>query len=217
MHPPWPVDLVLFDLDGTLVDSQLDVTNAINHALTSLGRPIIAPDRLFATVWDGIQKTFEKLLDPMDGSACERAVALYREYYADHLLDHTRTYPRVPEALAALTGKILAVVSNKREIPVLHILEGVGIAEYFEAVIGGDSLPTHKPDPEPILHLLNRFGTPPDRALIVGDSPHDIEAGKRAGIRTCAVTYGFHPLSQLRESGADRLIDDIGELSRLIR
>jgi phosphoglycolate phosphatase len=210
------IDLILFDLDGTLVDSQIDVTNAINHALSSLGLATIAPDRLFATVWDGIQKTFEKLLGPMDDVTCTRAVDLYREYYADHLLDNTRPYPGVPEMLEKLSGKTMAVVSNKREIPVLHILEGAGIAIYFDMVVGGDSLPAHKPDPLPILHVLNRYRMPPDRALIVGDSPHDMAAGRAAGIGTCAVTYGYHPISQLIETGPEWTIHSIEELPNLI-
>ena len=214
--------LLIFDLDGTLTDTAQDIADAINYALKPFGQKKYSVEETKAMVGSGISKLLESLLPAsptQDGairgpSAKEIVINRFLEYYSEHLLDNTKTYPYVKETLSKLGNYKKAVVSNKRETLSKSILEGLGIFEFFDIVFGSDSVPEKKPSPVPILDLMKRFDIPKNETIIIGDSNYDVEAGRAAGIRTVAVTYGFRSREVLKD--ADFIIDSFNELPDII-
>ncbi len=209
------LDAVLFDLDGTLVDSARDLMDAVNAVLAEEGLRAVDLDETRAMIGDGARVLLERALARTGGDPgaapglLPRLLALYEAGASRH----TRPYPGVVETLEALraAGLRLAVVTNKPERAARLVLADMGLDRYFEAVIGGDTLPRRKPDPAPVHEALRRLGVAPDRAAMVGDNHHDVEAGRAAGLRVVAVSYGYahRPPAEL---GADRLIDAFAEL-----
>jgi phosphoglycolate phosphatase len=210
-----PIDLLLFDLDGTLVDTRRDLANAINHARKSYGLPEHELSEVMKYVGDGIHKLIERTFPGVDPETVEEAVGRFRNYYREHLLDFSVFYPGVTEVLAHFRHKKLAVISNKPEEFVRAILQGLETDGFFEMILGGDSLPVLKPDPAPVLHVLEKMQIEPSKAAMVGDSPSDIQAGKAAGVMTCAVTYGFREKSLLEQAEPDYLLNDLVELKNI--
>jgi len=211
--------LLIFDLDGTLTDTAQDIADAINYAFKPFGQKKYSVEETKAMVGSGISKLLESLLPAIppvirEPSAKEIVINRFLEYYSEHLLDNTKTYPYVKETLSKLGNYKKAVVSNKRETLSKSILEGLGIFEFFDIVFGSDSVPEKKPSPVPILDLMKRFGIQKNEAIIIGDSNYDIEAGRAAGIRTVAVTYGFRSREILKD--ADFIIDSFNELPDII-
>lgn len=184
--------LILFDLDGTLVDSIEDITAAANHALAPLGVQPAHAGETRAMVGEGPARLIEKLLVARGLTLdVEPLVRKTVEYYRSHLAVHTVPYPGVTKALASLRAYRKAVVSNKPGALTDGLLRELRIDHHFDAVLGSDALPDRKPSPAPILHLMERFGTSPKETVIVGDSPVDVTAGRAAGIWVVAVTYGY--------------------------
>jgi phosphoglycolate phosphatase len=213
---PHPIQLVIFDLDGTLIDSRLDVTDAINHALVKLGHAALPRETLYRFMGDGIQRSIERILGAQASDLLEQAIQIYRSHYSRHLLDHTVLYPHVEETLAAFGHKKKAVVSNKRQEPSVAILEGLRVSHHFDMILGGDQVQEKKPAPEAILRTLNQLEVAPKQAIMIGDSPEDTQAGRTAGLITCGVTYGFHPKERLLAARPDYLIDSLQQLQGII-
>jgi phosphoglycolate phosphatase len=206
------VDLVAFDLDGTLIDSAHDISFCVNETLRRFGRPTLEEATIHAFVGRGVVPLIARSLDEAvppgerRGPETEEAVALFMDLYGEHCLDRTRLYPGVEEVLDVYAKKSLAVVTNKVERFTLKILEGLGIRDRFEAVLGGDSMKEKKPHPGPILRVLETAGLPARRAVYIGDSGIDIAAGKAAGTWTCGVLYGLRPESEIREAAPDAVV-----------
>jgi phosphoglycolate phosphatase len=199
---------VAFDLDGTLVDSRADLAAAVNRVRTELGLPAIAAGMVARWVGDGARVLVERALGPDRAGDVPHGLALFMEYYGAHLLDATRPYPGVPEALAALAdrGVVLSVLSNKPVAMSRAILDGLGLGARFRAVLGGDSLPARKPDPAGVEHLAAGAGTPRERMLLVGDSPIDLRTAAAAGVAFCGVAWGFAS-EALRAARPARMIE----------
>jgi len=209
------IKLIIFDLDGTLIDSSVDITNAINYAIGPYGgRPLTVKETI-SIVGEGITKLIEKLIE-MNGITADRDVVvdMFLKHYSDHLVDNSPAYPGVKETLQKLDDYKKAVISNKREALSQKILDELDLSQYLDLVVGSDTTPERKPSPVPVLHVLSKFGVRPEEAVIVGDSNFDIEAGKAAGIRTVAVTYGYRPLEMLKD--ADFKIDRMDKLPAVI-
>ncbi|MFN8543289.1 MAG: HAD-IA family hydrolase [Candidatus Binatia bacterium] len=204
---------VAFDLDGTLADTRADLVAAVNHVLEDVGRAPIAPDVLYRYVGDGARALVERALGPAGAGLVTAAIARFMDYYGAHLLDATRLYPGLEEALAELAGRgvALSVLTNKPEAMSRTILEGLGVARHFVAVLGGDSLPTRKPDPAGLELLRQRTGTPRERTLLVGDSRVDVETARAARVSFCGVAWGIVP-DQLREANPERVVASAAEL-----
>lgn len=209
------LQLVIFDLDGTLADSGRDITNALNHAITIYGFKPIAVEDTIKMVGEGITRLVEKIVGNNNAAIKGAALERFIKYYSEHLTDFTRPYPGVVTTLEALGGYKKAVISNKRESLSKKLLDQLGLMRYFDMVLGSDSAPEKKPSPAPIKKVLETLAIEPDRALIVGDSDVDIQAGKAAGLLTVAATYGFRKRETLGD--ADFLIDNMGELLILIQ
>lgn len=210
-----PVDLLMFDLDGTLVDTRLDLANSINHARERYGLPALQLPEVMKYVGDGIHKLLQRTFPDSGPEKIDEVVAVFRAHYRDHLLDFSIFYPGVGEVLEHFRRKKMAVISNKPEEFVRSILRGLEAHDVFEIILGGDSLPVFKPNPEPILHVLNEVKIAPERGVIIGDSGSDIEAGRQARVLTCAATYGFRDMKTLVEAEPDFMIDDIRQLKKL--
>lgn len=206
--------LILFDLDGTLVDSSLDITNALNYALEPYAFAPLTKDEVIKLVGEGVTRLIEKLIGNRDPSVIEDVKNRFLEHYTLHIVDHTREYPGVRETLETLSGYKKAIISNKREALSKKTLEGLGLAGFFDLVVGSDTTPEKKPSPAPILWALSWLEVSPAEAVIVGDSNFDVDAGKAAGITTIAVTYGYRPLEAIRH--ADYLIDRMEDLLPLL-
>lgn len=215
------VDLVIFDLDGTLVDSRQDLSASVNHALGRLGLPPLSLETVAGFVGDGVGPLLARALTAARGAADEAEVEAglraFREHYALHLLDATRPYAGVPEALQALGRKAMAVATNKPQGYALAILEGLGLHHHFRLVLGGDSTPHKKPHPAQAEAILAAVGLPPAAALMVGDSPQDVAMARAAGCGACAVTYGLRSREELAAAAPDFLLDDLRDLPVWIR
>lgn len=214
-----PVRLIIFDLDGTLVDSSVDITNALNYAVELYGiRPLKVEDTI-KMVGEGISRLIEKLIagsftGSEPGSMKDALTERFLEHYTAHIIDYTRAYPGVRETLERLSEYKKAVISNKREALSKKTLEGLELMRFFNYVVGSDTTPEKKPSPVPVLKVLNELSVIPEEAVMVGDSNYDVDAGKAAGVTTVAVTYGYKPVEMIRH--ADYMIDRMGGLSALL-
>jgi phosphoglycolate phosphatase len=217
-----PLKLLIFDLDGTLIDSRLDLVNSVNAMLRHFQRPEL-PEEIIATyVGDGAPMLIRRALgDPQDETFLGEALGYFLSYYRVHKLDHTHAYPGVPEMLAALrrgrdgSGRHMAVLSNKPVNPSRQIVEALGLKPFFDQVYGGNSFPTKKPDPEGARTLMAEAGAAPEETIIVGDSSIDVLTGQNAGAWTCGVTYGFAPQT-LQTLPPDLLVDSPQELAQAL-
>jgi phosphoglycolate phosphatase len=186
---------VIFDLDGTLLDSRADLAAAVNHARHALGLAPLDPVTIHRYVGDGARALVERALGPTRRALWKEAIDRFLVYYDAHLLDRSCLYPGMRELLAALAaaGVSASVLTNKPEGFSRRILAGLGVAETFVDVIGGDTLPVRKPDPAGVAHLLARARVSAPRALVVGDSSVDVATARAAQVAFCGVSWGFNP------------------------
>lgn len=212
-----PIRLLLFDLDGTLADTGRDLANSANHAVGRVaGLPPRPVEEVVTFIGDGARTLVVRCLGPGHAHRIDETLALFLDHYDRHLLDTTVLYPGVRATLEALGAIPKAVLTNKPEGMSRRILDGLGIAAHFRAVVGGDTMPNKKPDPAGALSLCSGLGAAPSEALLIGDSATDVRTGKAAGIRTVGVMGGFGTVESLREAGVDFLIPRIGDLVPLV-
>jgi phosphoglycolate phosphatase len=213
------IRLVIFDLDGTLIDSRLDLVHSVNAALRHIGRPELPDDVIASYVGDGAPILIQRALgtEAADEALVRKGLEFFLSYYREHKLDHTTVYPGIPEALAAIRSSAngvprqLAVLSNKPVNPSRAIVDALGLGQYFFQVYGGNSFVTKKPDPEGARKLLAETGVAPEQAAIVGDSHVDVRTGRNAGLWTVGVTYGF-ATHTLEDEAPDVLVDSAADL-----
>jgi phosphoglycolate phosphatase len=210
-----PVRLVVFDLDGTLVDSVRDLATAVNAALDRVapGTPPLPLADVRAFVGEGARLLIERSLERAGvARPADEVLPVFLECYRSCLLDTTRLYPGVAEALDRLRGRSLAVLTNKPGELSRAILAGLGVADHFSCIWGPGEVPARKPDPAGLLHLARELGAQLSETIMVGDSPVDVRTGRAAGVRTVGVTYGLDP-EALRADPPDLLIADLRELA----
>lgn len=209
------VNVVIFDFDGVIVDSGEDIANAIQFTLKHFQRPVLSNEEIISYVGHGADKLVRSCFKDCDEELVRQAIPFYRKYYLENAIIKTRLYDNVKETLKKLKdtlNKRTALVTNKPEDLTYRIIEGLGVKEYFDIVVGPESVTRLKPDPEGIMKVLGEFGESADKALMVGDSHTDIEAGRKAGTHTCAVAYGLGDKEELAKSLPDISIDNILEL-----
>ena len=189
-------DLLIFDLDGTLIDSRLDLANAVNSTRRHMGMPALDNERVYSYVGNGAPVLIRRALgDQATEAEVQEALEYFLEYYREHVLDFTTLYPGVRESLERLSAaqRTMAVLTNKPVRMSRAIVEGLGIARHFLHVYGGNSFEFKKPNPIGIEVLMEQAEVSRDRTLMVGDSAVDIETARNARIACCGVTYGFSP------------------------
>jgi phosphoglycolate phosphatase len=186
---------VLFDLDGTLIDSRRDLADAVNHVRGSFGLPPLDPTTVFRYVGDGARALVERALGAERADLWNSGVERFLAYYDAHLLEHTRLYPAMRELLEAMAaaGVTASVLTNKPEGFSRRILAGLGCLDRFVGVVGGDTLTLRKPDPSGAFSLLAAAGVDRADAMIVGDSPVDAATAAAGSIAFCGVAWGFNP------------------------
>ncbi|MCF6201783.1 MAG: phosphoglycolate phosphatase [Hydrogenimonas sp.] len=193
-------ELLIFDLDGTLVDSASDLAAAVNMMLKQLGKDSFEEDVVRGWVGNGARVLVKRALcggvedEKMDEKLFKTAFELFMDAYSKNICVNTKLYPGVKVALAKLAedGYRMAIATNKPSQFVRPILEALSIESFFEVVVGGDDLPEKKPHPAPLLNICERVGVNSDRALMVGDSKNDILAAKAAGMASIGVAYGYN-------------------------
>ena len=210
------VDLIVFDLDGTLADSLPDLTVAANYTCRRLGLPERQPGAIAAMIGGGERKFMERLAGPDHQDLVDDCLAIYLDYYSAHSGDLTRLYPGVQETLEELAGKDLAVLSNKFQPLTERVLETLGVAHFFKARRGGGAGLPLKPSPEPLLALMRDLGAGPERTLMVGDKPADISTALGAGARVAVVTYGYGDLESLRAAAPDFILARFEQLVDIV-
>lgn len=202
----------MFDLDGTLADTGQDLASAVNYVRSYLRLEPLDNRLVYRNVGRGVEHLLRSSLPEAYQQRFDEVMELFLARYENHLLDTTVLYPHVQETLHYFREKKRAVVSNKLHRLTVSVLRGLGIEPCFDAILGGDSTPQKKPDPEPLHKVLGAFKVTPAKALMVGDGGTDIEAGKRAGVVTCGVTYGLGKPEEIIGAKPDFLIDDIRQL-----
>jgi phosphoglycolate phosphatase len=209
------MDLLIFDLDGTLIDSKRDLANAANAARGHLGMPPIADERVHSYVGNGAPVLIRRVLgDEATEAQVQEALEFFLEYYRAHMLEYTALYPGVRESLDRLrdAGVTMAVLTNKPVKISRAIVEGLGVAGHFRQVYGGNSFDFKKPHPIGIETLMREFGAAPDRTMMVGDSSVDIQTARNAHVKSCGLTYGFQPES-LQTVPPDLLVDRMEDMA----
>jgi phosphoglycolate phosphatase len=183
---------LIFDLDGTLIDSQRDLILSVNAMLREMGREELHEVTISGYIGHGAPQLVRRALGGNAGDQdCERALQFFLSHYNEHKLDNTRAYPGVPEALESLAHYPMALLTNKPVRVSVRILEGLGLAGYFRAVYGGNSFGTKKPDPLGANTILREFAASPNQAMLIGDSEVDVQTARNAGTLAAAVNYGF--------------------------
>lgn len=212
---PFAFDLLIFDLDGTLIDSRQDLADSVNATRAFFGLPPLPNPTIASYVGDGAPVLIRRALGPdLSENDLQKALQFFLDYYAQHKLDSTRPYPGVPQALERLShlGLKMAVLTNKPVRISRDILDGLDLTRYFFAVHGGNSFPEKKPHPVGVHALIAEAATSPHRTLLVGDSAVDVRTARNAGAKVCGVTYGFQPQT-FAQDPPDFLVDSLLELA----
>ncbi len=213
------VDLMLFDLDGTLIDSRTDLARSVNLMLADLGYPQLSEEKIASFVGDGVPTLTKRSLiaahpnhEPPADEVHQRSIKTMLAHYETQMVVATCLYPDVKETLQHFKEKHKAVVTSKESRFVKPLLVHLGIADDFDYLIGGDMVKLRKPDPECVFAAMRQLGGVPEKTVMIGDSENDILAGRAAGTITCAVTIGFRTTEQMREYQPDVLVESFAGL-----
>ena len=207
------VDLLMFDLDGTLADTGQDLANSVNFTRSRFDLTPLPEQWVYEHVGRGVEYLLKHALSEKASDHFQQGMGIFLEHYEQHLLDETVLYPGVRDVLGYFCAKRRVVVSNKIYRLTRAVVRGLGVEDCFDAIFGGDSAAEKKPHPALLNAALKRFHVPARGAVMIGDGDIDIEAGKRAGVMTCGVTYGLGNKDDLIAARPDVIIDHPAELS----
>ena len=208
---------IVFDLDGTLIDSRADIAGAVNHVLGQLGCAELPLDLLMGYVGDGAQQLIVRATGlPTDSPKVAPVLAQFLDYYTAHAADKTTWMPGGLEALEALSQYSLSICTNKPKVTTLAVLGALKAIDRFDVIIGGGDLPSFKPDPLPLRVIAEKIGCTPDALVIVGDGPQDIECGQAAGAYTIGIRGGIAAPERLMAASPDLVLASLWELPEAI-
>jgi len=211
-----PVQLLLFDFDGTLIDSKVDIATSVNATLKTLGLSQRTPEEIFRFVGDGVKRLLLLSVGEDNLEQYDMALQIFRESYLRHCLDTTRMYPQIRQGLRALNGTYKAIVTNKPRDYTLRIVEGLGVSHLFAAIESPENGVELKPDPGMLLKVLNQLNIQPHQALMIGDSTNDIHAAHAAGMKVCAVGYGYGNVEKVKALDPNFYCETPQELLRVL-
>lgn len=216
-------EMVLIDVDGTLVDSVPDLAFCVDEMMKRLGRPVHGVDKVREWVGNGVERlTRRALIGQLDGEPDEadfdKAYPIFLELYAENTSKRSVLFPGVEEGIRYLksAGYKLGCVTNKAAQFTIPLLKDLGVYDHFEIVVSGDTLPKKKPDPLPLLHVAQHFGVTPQHSLMVGDSVSDVKAARAAGFQIVCMSYGYNHGMDIRDANPDAVIDSMAELQNLL-
>jgi len=210
------IDVIIFDCDGVVIDSGADIANAVQYTMKYFGVPFIESSEIISYLGKGPEVLIRRCFKDCSEEIIQLAVPFYRGHYIKNCIIDTKLNNNVKETLEYFKNKKIAMVTNKPEDMTKKILTGLGVDDYFKLIIGPESVKNTKPHPEGLLKVLSTFGVEASKAIMIGDSNYDIEAGKSAGMYTCGVTFGLGSIEELTKSGPDFMIGDMFELVRVI-
>lgn len=216
-----PITLI-FDLDGTLVETAPDLCAAMNATLKYEGRSSLSLDEVRLMVGQGAKALIRKGMagtgEPASEEDVERLFPIFMDYYSNHICQSSHPYPYVMETLDQLRGDgyLLTICTNKPEAPAKLLLDALGMSHFFLSLIGGDTLPSRKPEATPLIEAVTRAGGDMSKAVMIGDSITDVHAARNAGIPMIGVSFGYTE-TPMRELGADLVIDHFGDLPQRIK
>jgi phosphoglycolate phosphatase len=208
------IDLVMFDLDGTLANTGRDLADAVNFTRARFNLGSLPDAAVLAHVGRGVEHLLRQAVPEESPRRFAKVLRVFLERYENHLLDATVLYPNAYETLEYFREKRRAMVSNKTHRLTLAVLHGLGIEQCFDIILGGDSAPQKKPHPALLQQALARFQVAAHRALMIGDGSIDVEAGRQAGVLTCGVTYGLGHKEDIIAANPDFVIDSLSEIPR---
>ena len=209
------VDLLIFDFDGTLVETGTDLVQAINFMLKTLRLPDRTTTEIISFVGNGINSLIEKALGEGNAKLVENAHDIFTQYYSAHLLDNAKLYHQVEDVLINFADKTKIILTNKRYKYTIPIAQGLDIEKYFVEIIGSDSTPFKKPDARVVDLILNKYGTAKDKTVIIGDGVNDILVAKNSGILSCAYLNGLGDRQDLLNLNADYYVEKLLEVNSL--
>lgn len=209
-----PVDLLIFDLDGTLIESKWDIAESVNFTLVQLGLPQRPLEEIFGYVGDGVKRLLRSAVGEGNQGRFEEALRIFRGYYLEHCLDRTTFYPGIEPMLRHFAHKPKAVATNKSIEYTRVIMNGLG-SGHFTYMVGGDDGFGLKPEPGMLLHIMEKLSVSKDRTVLVGDSTNDINGGHNAGIRVCAVGYGMGNREKMAACQPDWFVERPEELMEI--
>ena len=209
-------DTIIFDLDGTLLDTAQDVLKAINHALLLLDRNPTDLDQVKRAIGPNKDTFLNAVLPGASPEAMDIFISHFRMFYWDHCLDDTQLFPGMEHVLNGLAGKTLAVATNKPRKYSVKILEGRQILDRFRCVVGPEDVSHPKPHPEMIVNIMKSVEATPSRTLIVGDTEQDMRAGRSAGVGLCCVRYGYGDLDRIRQINPEYFIERPEEILEIV-
>ncbi|MDO9558128.1 MAG: HAD-IA family hydrolase [Syntrophales bacterium] len=209
------VDLLIFDLDGTLVTSGADIAASVNHTLKKMALPTIEDRLILEFIGDGVKKLIERSLGPVLHDRFEEAMTLFSHHYHEHMLDTTTLYPGVLEVLRHFHDKKKVVLTNKRHHFAAALSDALQLTQFFDDVIGADSTPYIKPDARLADVILKRFQAHPDRTVVIGDGVNDILLAKNAGLLSCAFLNGLTGRETLLNLKPDDSCEHLSEITKI--
>jgi phosphoglycolate phosphatase len=210
------VDLLIFDLDGTLIRSGDDLAASVNHMLKALGLPTLAPETVYGFVGDGVEMLIKRALGTAAADNFDRATGLFAAHYSEHMLDQTRLYEDVLPVLDFFGRKTKVIVTNKRRDFALRIIRELGIHSRIAEIFGEESAPFKKPDPRLLQWVMSRWGQTPERTIVIGDGVNDLLLARRAGAWSCAFLNGITARDKLLALSPDLTCESLSDLKTLI-
>ncbi len=208
--------LLVFDFDGTLVDTKKDIADSVNRTLKELELRTLDREVLYTFIGKGVNHLMTRSLEGTGDNNLPRALDAFMKHYEAHMMDQTDLFPNCRETLEHFAHKENTILSNKPTRFITQILEALDCRAPFSTIIGGDRIPAKKPDPGGLHHILEQHRVRPEATLMIGDSLVDIETGKRAGVKTCGVTYGHAGRKSLESAQPDWIIDDLTKLKQFV-